>query len=99
MKFTYFCILAALGAALCSPAMAQNASTPPADSASFDADGTAHVTRVVPIPSTISPEAQEWLASLGKKKSQPQTLAERRIATDAWQMGIGRGAPALSGQH
>ncbi len=66
------------------PAAAQSASAPPADSASFDADGTAHVTRVVPMPSTVSPEAQEWLASLAKKKSQPQTLAERRIATDAW---------------
>jgi acetyl esterase/lipase len=30
------------------------------------------------------PDAQDWLASLAKKKSQPQTLAERRIATDAW---------------
>ena len=65
-------------------AVAQSASTPTADSATFDADGTAHVTRVVPMPSTVSPEAQEWLASLAKKKSQPQTLAERRIATDAW---------------
>lgn len=36
------------------------------------------------MPSTVSPEAQAWLASLAKKKSQPQTLAERRIATDAW---------------
>ncbi len=36
------------------------------------------------MPSTVSPEAQSWLASLTKKKSQPQTLAERRIATDAW---------------
>jgi monoterpene epsilon-lactone hydrolase len=62
---------------------AQSAPTPSADSASFDADGTAHVTRVVPIPSTISPDAQEWLASLAKKKSQSQTLAERRVATGA----------------
>jgi epsilon-lactone hydrolase len=63
--------------------MAQS-SVPPADSASFDADGTAHITRVVPMPSTVSPEAQVWLASLSKKTSQSQTLAERRIATDAW---------------
>jgi epsilon-lactone hydrolase len=64
--------------------MAQSPPVPPADSATFDADGTAHITRVVPMPSTVSPDAQEWLASLAKKKSQPQTLAERRIATDAW---------------
>ncbi len=84
MKFPNVCCVAALGLALCLPAAAQSSSTPPADSASFDSDGTAHVTRVVPMPSTVSLEAQEWLASLAKKKSQPQTLAERRIATDAW---------------
>jgi monoterpene epsilon-lactone hydrolase len=73
---------AVLALALCNLVLAQSA--PPADSASFDADGTAHVTRVVPLPSTISPEAQAWLASLANKKAQTQTLAERRIATDAW---------------
>ena len=36
------------------------------------------------MPSTVSPEAQKWLASLSEEKSQPQTLAERRVATDAW---------------
>ncbi|MGA9797966.1 MAG: alpha/beta hydrolase [Terriglobales bacterium] len=84
MKFPNSCCVAALGLALCLPAGAQSNSTPPADFASFDADGTAHITRVVPMPSTVSPEAREWLASLAKKKPQPQTLAERRIATDAW---------------
>jgi acetyl esterase/lipase len=54
------------------------------DSATFDPDGTAHITRVIPMPSTISPEAQRWLASLTQKKSGPETLAERRAHTDAW---------------
>jgi monoterpene epsilon-lactone hydrolase len=58
------------------------------DSAKFDADGTAHVTRVVRMPTTISPEAQKWLASLGiaqvQRKSGPETLAERRAGTDVW---------------
>jgi hypothetical protein len=31
---------------------------PAADSATFDPDGTAHITRTIPMPSTISPEAQ-----------------------------------------
>jgi hypothetical protein len=79
----FYCFVAA-GLALCLPAAAQSNSTPPADSASFEVDGSAHVTRVVPMPSTVGPEAQEWLTSLAKKKSQPQALAERRIATDAW---------------
>jgi hypothetical protein len=83
MKFSNSWRVACAGLALCLSGAAQSAPTPSADSASFDADGTAHVTRVVPIPSTISPEAQEWLASLAKKKSQSQTLAERRVATGA----------------
>jgi acetyl esterase/lipase len=56
----------------------------PKDSATFDPDGTAHITRVVPMPLTISPEAQKWLASLNDKKSGPETLAERRARTDIW---------------
>jgi monoterpene epsilon-lactone hydrolase len=64
--------------------LAQSASTPPQDSATFDADGTAHLTRVVPMPTTISPEAQKWLESLTHYKSGSQTLAERRAGTDAW---------------
>ena len=54
------------------------------DSATFDPDGTAYVTRVIPMPSTISPEAQKWLDSLAHQKYGPQTLAERRASTDKW---------------
>jgi epsilon-lactone hydrolase len=53
-------------------------------SATFDADGTAHITRTIPMPSTISPEAQKWLDSLARQKYAPQTLVERRAATDKW---------------
>jgi len=54
------------------------------DSATFDADGTAHITRVVPMPSTVSPQAQKYLESLTKKSNAPQTLEQRRAGTDAW---------------
>jgi epsilon-lactone hydrolase len=57
---------------------------PASDFAAFDADGTAHITRVVPMPSTVSPEAQKWLDSMTRQKYQQQTLAERRAATDKW---------------
>jgi acetyl esterase/lipase len=63
---------------------AQSNPAAPKDSATFDPDGTAHITRVVPMPLTISPEAQKWLASLNEKKSGPETLAERRARTDIW---------------
>lgn len=59
-------------------------SKPAGNRATFDADGTAHITRVVPMPSTISPEAQKWLDSLARLKYGPQTLAERRATTDKW---------------
>jgi monoterpene epsilon-lactone hydrolase len=83
---------------ICLPLAAQSSPASQADSASFDADGTAHVTRVIPPPSSISPEAQKWLASLAEKKSQPQTLAERRHRRLA-QEGFRRGTPALSGER
>lgn len=75
-------ILFALACLALSPAWSQ--STPSQDSATFDADGTAHLTRVVPPPTTISPEAQQWLASLVKNTSGPEPLEERRKRTDEW---------------
>ncbi len=63
---------------------AQSTPVPQKDSASFDTDGTAHITRIVPMPMTISPEAQKWLESLTHTTPGPETLAERRARTDVW---------------
>jgi epsilon-lactone hydrolase len=63
---------------------AQSNSPAQKDSATFDADATAHITRVVPVPTTISPEAQTWLESLNHSTPGPETLAERRARTDEW---------------
>ena len=70
--------------ALAGSALAQTAPDTPQDSASFDADGTAHITRVVPTPTTISVEAETWLESLTHSTPGPETLAERRARTDVW---------------
>lgn len=73
--------------AFISLAVYANAQSKPASqqgSATFDADGTAHITRVVPMPTTVSPEAQTWLESLTHTTPGPETLAERRARTDAW---------------
>lgn len=70
--------------ALAVSVRAQSPSVPQKDSADFDADGTAHITRIVPMPSTISPEAQTWLESLTHSTPGPETLAERRARTDEW---------------
>jgi monoterpene epsilon-lactone hydrolase len=74
--------LALIALSACVTAQSKPASQ--ADSATFDANGTAHITRVVPMPTTVSPEAQTWLESLTHTTPGPETLAERRARTDAW---------------
>jgi monoterpene epsilon-lactone hydrolase len=63
---------------------AQSNSAPQKDSATFSPDGTAQITRIVPMPNTISPEAQKWLDSLTTTTPGPETLDERRKRTDIW---------------
>src|ERR1700685_596356 len=68
---------------------------PQSDTSFIDADGTAHVTRVVPVPTTISPEAQQTLRRQMSDVAAPETLAERRSKTDAWQSRAGEEARSL----
>jgi len=82
MKMSVLHLIAAI--ALAPTLAAQSNPAPQADSATFDPDGTIHIIRVVPMPATISPEAQHWLASLTQNKGGTQTLAERRARTDEW---------------
>jgi epsilon-lactone hydrolase len=70
--------------ALAAPLSAQTNSSPQKDSATFDTDGTAHITRIVPAPETVSPEARKWLNSLITSTPGPESLAERRKRTDIW---------------
>jgi monoterpene epsilon-lactone hydrolase len=66
------------------PMMLASCSRRTGDSARFDADGTAHIRRSIPMPSTITPQAQKWLESLTHQNYATQTLAERRASTDKW---------------
>jgi len=77
-------IVGLIAVALTGAALSQTSAGTEKDSATFDADGTAHITRVVPMPTTVSPEAQTWLESLTHTTPGPETLAERRARTDAW---------------
>ncbi len=61
----------------------------PMNSSKIAQDGTAYVTRVVPVPTTISPEAQQMLARVESDAAVPQTLEQRRTGTDQWQAGVG----------
>ncbi len=54
------------------------------DTATFDPDGTAHITRMVPMPDTVSREAQQWLKEIESEAPQPSDLAEIRKRTDDW---------------
>lgn len=68
---------------------------PQTDSSYIDANGTAHVTRVVPVPETVSPEARKSLARQVSDAPSHETLADRRSHTDTWQAGAGKQALAL----
>jgi monoterpene epsilon-lactone hydrolase len=74
--------------------------TPPpgplTDTSVIDANGTAHITRVVPLPTTLSPQA---MAHLSKQVSDapgpPTTAAQRRPGINAWQKGAGERSKAV----
>src|SRR6202044_1686626 len=52
-------------------------------------DGTAYVTRIVPVPATVSPQAQKLIGRQKADAAAPQTLAERRSRTATWQASAG----------
>jgi epsilon-lactone hydrolase len=64
---------------------------PQSDGCVTDPDGTERVTRVVPLPGTISPEAQKFI-SRSISSTPPPPLAEQRKHTDEFR--IGRAAEA-----
>jgi monoterpene epsilon-lactone hydrolase len=84
-----FAALAAAIFMLMPATFAQQKQTMPvaqADTCAVDADGTAHVTRVVPVPGTISPEAKKFISWPGPSGPEP-SLAEQRARTDAFRKG------------
>ena len=69
--------------------------TSQSDTSFIAPDGTSYVTRVVPVPTTISPEAQRTLAKAWPDDAASQSLADRRSSTDTWQAGAGKAFEAL----
>src|SRR5437764_1401336 len=67
----------------------------PVDSSRIGTDGTAYVTRVIPVPATVSPEAQKMLARVVSDAAVPQTLEQRRTGTDKWQARAGEASKQL----
>jgi epsilon-lactone hydrolase len=67
-----------------APMPTTEAQAPTRDTNYIDSQGTAHVTRVVPVPQTISIEAQRRLSRPEPDQGPPQSLADRRKGTDAY---------------
>src|ERR1700679_2982709 len=60
------------------------ADAPNRDTSFIDEKGTAHVTRVVPVPQTLSPLGQQILSHPDPAQGPPQPLSERRRLTDEY---------------
>lgn len=57
---------------------------PQRDTSYIDANGTAHVTRVIPVPQDLSPEAQKFIGQQRPDAAPEESLATRRSRTDEW---------------
>jgi acetyl esterase/lipase len=78
----YLLVAASLVAQQPVPHPTTAAEAPNRDTSYIDAQGTAHITRVVPIPEGLSPQAHAMLAQQMPDQGPPVTLAERRTFTD-----------------
>lgn len=71
-------------AAQSAPKPTTAADAPARDTSYIDEKGTAHVTRIVPVPEDLSPEAQKSLSRAEPDQGPPVPLEQRRKGTDAY---------------
>ncbi len=64
------------------PAPTTAATAPNSDTSYIDEAGTAHITRVIPVPDTISAEAKQSIARQAPDQGPPEPLTERRSRMD-----------------
>jgi len=67
-----------------APSPTTAAEAPNRDTSYIDALGTAHITRVVPVPQNLSPQAQLVVGRPEPDQGPPQSLENRRKMTDAY---------------
>jgi epsilon-lactone hydrolase len=60
------------------------ADAPQRDSSYIDAEGRAHITRIVPVPAYLSRQSRYWLSEPVPDAGPPESLAQRRSSTDKW---------------
>ena len=70
---------------LCGLAACERRSIPKTNSSYIDDRGPVHLTRVVAIPSTVSPEAQKWLGEPMADAEENVSVATNRANADKWQ--------------
>src|SRR5271165_3322837 len=63
------------------------ADAPQRDSSYIDAEGRAHITRIVPVPTYLSIQSRYWLAQQVPDGDPQQSLADRRALTDKYTAG------------
>jgi acetyl esterase/lipase len=86
-------LLASVGLAAQQPAQQAGptpttaAQAPNSDTSYIDAQGKAHITRVIPVPETLSFQSQYWLRMPVPDQGPAESLADRRKATDAYTAG------------
>jgi acetyl esterase/lipase len=66
------------------PAPTTEADAPKRDTSFIDAQGAAHITRVIPVPNDLSPQAQLMLGRAEPDQGPPQPLTDRRKLTDEY---------------
>ncbi|MGA7155866.1 MAG: alpha/beta hydrolase fold domain-containing protein [Acidobacteriaceae bacterium] len=89
MRRLLMSVMAAAMVPMCAMAQSSGSAQNMTDSSRILPDGTAVVRRVVPVPKTISPEAQRWLAQVVPDTETHPTIAQQRAGTDKWQAGAG----------
>lgn len=74
-----FALLAAVSLSAQTPTTPTAAETAATRNSSYiDAQGTAHITRVIPIPDDLSPQAKQRVMRSAPDEAPPQSLADRR---------------------
>ena len=79
-----FTLFAQQPASAPAPRPTTAAEAPNRDTSYIDEKGTAHVTRVVPVPQTVSSQAQLSIGRAEPDDGPPQPLEDRRKMTDAY---------------
>jgi hypothetical protein len=77
----FLCVLFLYVISIAVAKAVQNADPSPAPSVVIAPNGTVRVTRVAPVPTTVSPEAQKELSTIKPSPDSHQTLEQHRAET------------------